>query len=218
MSESGPIRGIRVLVAGAGLAGLSAAYALERAGASVTVVEARDRVGGRVWTVRDGFSVGQHAEAGADLIEHEQIPVRSLARTLGLRLVSILPGGFGYYGPTASGRLALQSQRPIFAALADRIQPLIRDYELAEERWDGPIARRILSQSVAGWLSDTSVDVPTIDRVRGLRGLFLADPEDLSLLQLLEFVAQGPSSLAEGFSRVAGGNDRLATGLSERLR
>ena len=34
-----------------------------------TVVEARDRVGGRVWTLRDGFASGQHAEAGGDIID-----------------------------------------------------------------------------------------------------------------------------------------------------
>ena len=42
----------RVVVVGAGLAGLTAAYELERSGATVTVLEARDRVGGRVHTIR----------------------------------------------------------------------------------------------------------------------------------------------------------------------
>src|SRR5262245_39549784 len=59
----------KIVVAGAGLAGLSAARMLEQEGADVTIVEARDRVGGRVHTFRDGFAHGQHAEAGADLIE-----------------------------------------------------------------------------------------------------------------------------------------------------
>ena len=45
-----------MLVAGAGLAGLAAARDLAARGAAVTVVDARDRVGGRVWTIRDGFA------------------------------------------------------------------------------------------------------------------------------------------------------------------
>ncbi len=66
------LSGVSVLVAGAGLAGLAAARDLAVCGAAVTVVEGRDRVGGRVWTVREGFAGGQHAEAGADLIDEDQ--------------------------------------------------------------------------------------------------------------------------------------------------
>src|SRR4051794_29336660 len=54
-----------VLIIGAGLAGLSAAYELTRAGHSVTVFEARTRPGGRVQTLRDPFADGLYAEAGA---------------------------------------------------------------------------------------------------------------------------------------------------------
>ena len=52
------LRGRSVIVAGAGLAGLTAAVELLDDGATVTVLEARDRVGGRVWTIRDGFAHG----------------------------------------------------------------------------------------------------------------------------------------------------------------
>ena len=63
----------RVVVLGAGLAGLTAAYELTRAGHDVSVLEARSRVGGRVQTVREPFAENQHAEAGAARIpaEHE---------------------------------------------------------------------------------------------------------------------------------------------------
>ena len=55
----------KVIVVGAGLAGLSAAYELTQAGHDVTILEARARPGGRVQTLREPFSDGLYAEAGA---------------------------------------------------------------------------------------------------------------------------------------------------------
>lgn len=51
--------GKRVVVLGAGIAGLVAAYELHKAGYQVSVLEARNRVAGRVWTIRDGDAVAQ---------------------------------------------------------------------------------------------------------------------------------------------------------------
>ncbi|MDQ3820686.1 MAG: flavin monoamine oxidase family protein [Acidobacteriota bacterium] len=58
----------RVLIIGAGLAGLSAAYQLTEAGYDVTILEARTRAGGRVHTLREPFADGLHTEAGAMFI------------------------------------------------------------------------------------------------------------------------------------------------------
>jgi hypothetical protein len=57
--------GRRVIVLGAGLAGLGAAYNLMKRGSDVTVLEAQDRSGGHVQTVRDPFQRNGHAELGA---------------------------------------------------------------------------------------------------------------------------------------------------------
>jgi len=67
-AAGGGCDGKRVVVLGAGLAGLTAAYRLKNQGYEVTVIEGQDRVGGRVLTVRDGFEAGGHAEMGATRI------------------------------------------------------------------------------------------------------------------------------------------------------
>ena len=55
-------------------------------GANVTVVDARDRPGGRVWTLRNGFAEGQHAEAGGETIDEAHDAIRALCAELGLTL------------------------------------------------------------------------------------------------------------------------------------
>jgi monoamine oxidase len=56
-------RGKRVVVLGGGIAGLVATYELERAGFAVTLLEARDRLGGRNWTLRNGSKIEMAGEA-----------------------------------------------------------------------------------------------------------------------------------------------------------
>lgn len=213
------LSGTSILVAGAGLAGLAAAHDLVDLGAQVTVVESRARVGGRVWTVRDGFVDGQHAEAGGDLIDEGQEAIRQLAVKCGLRLTRILRGGFAYVRPDKTGRPRIQAQSVargwgrLDAALADVIRP----YRLAEQRWDTPITAAIARQSVAAWLDRIKADEELRTTAMGMRGFFLADPDELSLVALVDQFAAEDSVVPGPMYRIDGGNDRLATTLASKL-
>jgi monoamine oxidase len=79
----------RVVILGAGLAGLSAAYQLTQAGHDVTILEARTRPGGRVHTLREPFADGLHAEAGAMFIPQSHDLVMQYVRLLRIPLVPI---------------------------------------------------------------------------------------------------------------------------------
>src|SRR5688500_1309030 len=59
----------KVIVVGAGLAGLTCAYRLNQAGVDATVYEANSRLGGRCWTRRGDFLENQIAEHGGELID-----------------------------------------------------------------------------------------------------------------------------------------------------
>jgi monoamine oxidase len=213
------LQGVSVLVAGAGFAGLAAAHDLRAMGADVTVIEARDRVGGRVWTMRDGFAGAQHAEAGGDLIDEAQHEIRTLAGTLGLTLSKILRGGFSYVRPDAAGRphLVERGSSRGWARLAEALEPITRRYGLAEQRWDSPIAADIAKRSVAHWLDDIDADGELRTTALGLRGFFLADPEELSLIALVDQFASSDPPAQASMYRIDGGNDRLATALAAPL-
>src|SRR6186997_499089 len=59
----------RVVVVGAGLAGLTCGYRLKQAGINATIYDAASRLGGRCWTRRSDFTQGQIAEHGGELID-----------------------------------------------------------------------------------------------------------------------------------------------------
>ncbi|MGZ8351135.1 MAG: flavin monoamine oxidase family protein, partial [Allosphingosinicella sp.] len=93
-------RGRKVVILGAGISGLVSAYELRRAGWDVTVLEARDRVAGRVWTVRSGdhivqtgrpdqtctFADGHYLNAGAARLPSQHHTILGYARRLGVPL------------------------------------------------------------------------------------------------------------------------------------
>jgi monoamine oxidase len=211
------MRRVRVVVAGAGLAGLTAARLLERAGAEVTVVEARDRVGGRVHTIR-GFEKRQHAEAGADLIEADQNELVNLAREMGLPTVRILSGGWGFYGASQKGRRKVRDEVDTFERIAELLTPEIRAYKAADSRWDSEVSRWLARQSVRDWIERTHPGRDLAAGLCGLRGFFLADPDRLSLLQLVDQFASDAIPGEGSMFRLRDGNDALASALTAALR
>src|SRR4051812_32381144 len=74
-----------VVIVGAGMAGLCAGYELLRAGHRPVILEARHRVGGRVCTLREPFSDGLHAEAGAMRIPRSHALTMAYIEHFGLR-------------------------------------------------------------------------------------------------------------------------------------
>ena len=97
---AGTGQGRSVVILGAGIAGLVSAYELQRAGYRVTVLEARERIGGRSWTIRNGdrivqtgrpdqvatFSQGQYFNAGPARLPSTHRVILGYARRFGVQL------------------------------------------------------------------------------------------------------------------------------------
>src|SRR6476660_3626998 len=87
LPRSGPAQ--RLIVLGAGLAGLCSAYELQQQGHEVTLLEAQSRPGGRVRTLREGFAPGLYCEAGPETIPSAHDLTQHYARAFGLELAPV---------------------------------------------------------------------------------------------------------------------------------
>lgn len=215
------------LIIGAGLAGLSAAWHLHRAGWRTTVLEARDRVGGRVRTFRQGLAHGHCAEAGAEFIEAFHTRMLTLAHTFGLTLepLSTTPGHpflayAGRIGPEADAALwgadvpaEVHHVLCAWAELGQRVPDPTRPHT-------APQAAALDAQSAADWLNALPISPPTRALCRArIRAEFTVEPEQLSLLDLARwgaFYYADPDAERETF-RVAGGNDQIPRALAAAL-
>jgi len=216
----------QVLVLGAGLAGLAAAYELKKAGYAVTVIEARTRPGGRVLTYRDPFADGLYAEMGAEYVDATDEFDHRFCKELGLKVMTaklydaIFVRGQRFkmaafkrdkeklpYAGTEGGRLFGQE-----AAYLRRVLALIKDPETLP-----PEVLKLDNLSVVELLAQEGAP-------EDIAALFTytqacestARPHEMSALHLVRSHRRSFSEDTDE-GRILGGNDQLPKGLARAL-
>jgi len=219
-----------VVVVGAGMAGLVAARDLRAAGHDLVLLEARDRVGGRL--LNEDIGDGHVVEVGGQWVGPGQDRLYALARELGVATYSTWTDGdtlLSQHGELTRYRGTIP-RNVNKAVLADFTQAMLRVDRMArkvplEAPWTAPKAEQWDSMTFATWLRRNTVTTTAREYFAlAIRGVWAAEPADISLLHMLFYVhsAGGLQRLldTEGGAqqdRFEGGSQLVPLRLAEEL-
>jgi len=223
----------RVVIVGAGLAGLTAAHLLAKSGVRAMLVEGSPRIGGRCWSERDAFTEAQIAERGGELIDTTHEAIRALASEFSLPLDDLLEAE-----PKDSEPLFYFDNAPYTMAEVDRDFRAMRPALIADDKIVGEDLPTYRSHNAAQRTLDRMTAAQWIDtRVPGGRGSRFGqllvnayaeelggDADEISAISVVALLAGSPedrfSPYEESDQRfhIRGGNDQLVTRLAQGLQ
>jgi monoamine oxidase len=222
----------KIVVIGAGLAGLSAAFELSQAGHDVTVLEARTRPGGRVFTVRGQFADGLYAEAGAtNVFDVHQWTIK-YARLMGVELDLVTPPAGASIFHVKGKRIVIKPNTPVewpFELRADEqgqtrsqlwtryVAPVLKDLGDPEAAdWPSSAISRYDQLTFAEFLQKQGASPGAISILRlGLADQLGEGADAVSALDLLREAA--PRALEKQLYVIRGGSDTLPRALAAKL-
>ena len=133
----------KIVIVGAGLAGLTAAYELRKRGINATIYEANNRVGGRVLTVRDVIAPGLVTEYGGEFIDSGHTYMRKLAREFRLPLQDVKSSSrkskkelYYFDGRQYSHEDLVNAFKPISVRLTEDVKKVSGAYDRTFARYD----------------------------------------------------------------------------------
>ncbi|MDQ7829236.1 MAG: NAD(P)/FAD-dependent oxidoreductase [Armatimonadota bacterium] len=223
---------VRVVIVGAGIAGLTAAYHLRRAGVQAQVYEAAGRTGGRMFSRRDVLAPGLVTEFGGEFINSDHTDLLALVRAFGLELMDMegpgeaaLRDAYVFDGRHRREAEVIEAFRPLarrIAADADRLPDEIdfRQSRSPEAATAVALDRLSLAEylgriGATGWIREL-LEVAYVTE-------FGLDAGEQSALNFIDMIG---TDLREGFKivgdsderyKVRGGNQQVVDTLARRL-
>jgi monoamine oxidase len=220
-----------VAVVGAGLAGLSAARTIAKAGHSVVVLEARERVGGRTWN--RPLNDGSYVDAGAEFVGPTQDRIKALAKEMGVSTFPTYNTGSNVYWKdgkretyASTGPTGIAPPDPTF--LPDLLQMIERVNLMAKEinveaPWEAKEAEEWDSQTFYSWVKANEIN-PEFQRLvtTAVQAIFGQENRDLSLLYVLFYLAasgdeNNPGTFERNFQTAEGAQEERFVGGSQQI-
>jgi monoamine oxidase len=220
-----------VVIVGAGLAGLTAARAIARAGHSVVVLEARERVGGRTWN--RPVAGGSYIDAGAEFVGPTQDRIKALANAVGVETFPTYNTGNNVYWKdgkretyAATGPTGIAPPDPAY--LPDIVQIVQKLNSMAAEvdveaPWQAKEALEWDSETFYTWLKANEAN-PDFMRLAtsATQAIFGQEPRDLSLLYVVFYTAASGNEANTGtfernFQTAGGAQEERFAGGSQQV-
>lgn len=220
ISSSSP----KIVIVGAGLAGLTCAYRLKQAGYKAKIYEASERVGGRCHTRRGDFADDQIVERGGEFIDTGQVAIQQLATELGLQLDNLtaaeVPGTEAFYyfngAPYSFAEIAADFQQIFNQVQTDAIlagfPTLYNHYTQRGFELDHMSITDYINTYVPGGMSSSFGKFLDVT----FNSFLSSESSDTSALYLVYALSFGLIEFGEQL-HVHGGNDQIPKRLRERL-
>ncbi len=210
----------KVLIVGAGIAGLVAGYRLTQAGVPVDIVEARNRIGGRIYTLQNAVGTSIPVDLGGEFIDTKHTSLRFLAIELGLAIADLYTADRGLIEETSyfQGRKILdQEVLPLFIPLVQKIKQDLAALGNTPitYRTRNSFAIKLDRTSIAQYLHSAEIDPLLIQKLQvAYTVLYGREATEQSSLNMLLFLGTDTSSIqisAESDERfqIVGGNDQV---------
>lgn len=205
----------KIIIVGAGLAGLAAAHELAEYGHRVVLFEARTRAGGRVYTLRHPFSDGLYAELGGEWVNINHHHMRHFINLFGLKQKQGYGEGNYWINKTFLSEEAVENMPEVREA-----QRIVKDRFLGVNSFQA--ASRSLGKAYDDmdfltFLRNNGIQESAIEIMRiRIQELMTTALEEISALHVA-YEFQLPNIRQGRETRIAGGNDQLPLAMAKKL-
>ncbi len=215
-----------VLIVGAGIAGLTAGYYLQQAGIPIRIVEASNRVGGRIRSEQQAVGTLKTIELGGEFIDSGHQTIRKLAQELGLEIVDLFASDTGLNSEIRWFDNRAVEASKLVAAFMPLAKQMAQDAKAAGEvtyKTANAVARKLDQLSISDYLQKYCADALLRRFIEvAYKNEYGLSVQKQSALNLLLLIGKDPSKIeifgsSDQRYYIKGGNQQITDRLAAKL-